>query len=1218
MPERNPIIERAFREGFHSGGMIGDISGGTGAKVSSSGGGRGVDARRANINANEREKLTELSKKHSGVDLTGLNQREQLEKLKAEERATGGTVIVVDPASKRTKKVDATPENLVSIESGRQLTTYHRRITDTLKKQGEKTDITPQGIVIDKGERKTTITNPKIMAGSSIVTTPKSAKINPTFIKSPRERLLGVKKNDKQPNSISDTASNTIFHSKYNKPYSEENKKSRPFKGLSPVQEAPNRVKQFSSYWYGVGKEASYEAGKVLLQFGKESAIGTGKIFYGENYGGAKPTIKFGQENVFKTRGKLYKDKDVQSAAIFGGFMLGGASKIASPFIKYTFRIVSGMKLYEGIAGADKQKITEGIIYATPDIVRMGSTTIKYTVPRVTVEKVSITKSNPLENILIEQGVDYLGGNKPAVKAKTLGIETPKFMEFFGVKKSTPIVSRITTETAIRGGGLMRIQRTPTGMFKRTGKVTVTNKFSVTNFFTAPLRGKKASLGGRKAVSNVPQTETIFGAKGITARVKPSELSRGTAQPEGAIGYNVFNRLLKLTPKEEARSLNIFPKIGAAVQYEKGLPVKDFIINIPGVKNPRKVTALMENMMEKEGGTYFGSLVTKNLPKEGGISLGESKPFTKGFQNIKQGDVDVMFSTKKVNEIEPIIFKFGKDLQAIGEDIGVSEGNILEFKTGKYKGNKFFEAKSGIDQETLNLGDEAPAGIAGFKFANIKAGEKPYTVKFGKAQAITAGEQTLRKGAGTLIVSPGKQPGETPAFSESGILGMQGNPRGLKDTAGFIQQTKGIAEIKKGRANPFQKRTGKRLDELGTEFYETYTEPQKVDIKNKLIDIIGTEEAPLKVPLVSSQTSFKSSGSNPFSSLAANEFLHQTSKENAKNIFKEGLKPEKGEMTAGTFLTKNKGALESASNKGVILKVTLDKTQLKEAKLMKDYKYETVVFQKIKPKQIVSITNKRTTIPSNSFSIRPSFSQKSSAISVSYPSVSLSSFGGISVSPSPRPSSSSFKSVSPSPSPGSPSFSPSPSPSSPSPSPSPSISPSPSLSPSPSTFKSPSPSPRPSKSPSLSPSLSPSPSPSPGSPGSYGSSIGGSIIKSQYREKLRSNQAYNVLVKRFGDFKTIAKGLPKGKALRAGASEARRTLGATFKIQQKGFTTTQDTAFRPNPSEFRSYKIVQGKRVETPNIFIQKRGKRLSAGSERREIQKERKKKLKGFFRGRL
>ena len=105
-------------------------------------------------------------------------------------------------------------------------------------------------------------------------------------------------------------------------------------------------------------------------------------------------------------------------------------------------------------------------------------------------------------------------------------------------------------------------------------------------------------------------------------------------------------------------------------------------------------------------------------------------------------------------------------------------------------------------------------------------------------------------------------------------------------------------------------------------------------------------------------------------------------------------------------------------------------------------------------------------------------------------------------------------------------------------------------------------------------------------------------------------QAFKVEVKRGGEFKTISSNLPKGKALRIGVSETKRTLGATFRITPLGATAEADTPFVPSTDEFRSYKIKQGKKIETPGTFIQERKFRLSSGSERREIQTARRLKL--------
>lgn len=102
---------------------------------------------------------------------------------------------------------------------------------------------------------------------------------------------------------------------------------------------------------------------------------------------------------------------------------------------------------------------------------------------------------------------------------------------------------------------------------------------------------------------------------------------------------------------------------------------------------------------------------------------------------------------------------------------------------------------------------------------------------------------------------------------------------------------------------------------------------------------------------------------------------------------------------------------------------------------------------------------------------------------------------------------------------------------------------------------------------------------------------------------LKTSQAYDVLIRRRGAFKQIGKELPVGKALRLGATEARRTLAATFKLVPKGITRKEDIPFRPSIDVFREYKIEKRKKIPTPFQFIQRRGKRLATPTEVRELQ---------------
>lgn len=89
-----------------------------------------------------------------------------------------------------------------------------------------------------------------------------------------------------------------------------------------------------------------------------------------------------------------------------------------------------------------------------------------------------------------------------------------------------------------------------------------------------------------------------------------------------------------------------------------------------------------------------------------------------------------------------------------------------------------------------------------------------------------------------------------------------------------------------------------------------------------------------------------------------------------------------------------------------------------------------------------------------------------------------------------------------------------------------------------------------------------------------------------------------------GGMKKYISGLrPKGSALRVGAIRARKTLRATFGVEPTGIKISRkDITFTPSRSMFRGYRIVKGKRAPLQNIYIQRRGKRLSARSEVKSI----------------
>jgi len=221
----------------------------------------------------------------------------------------------------------------------------------------------------------------------------------------------------------------------------------------------------------------------------------------------------------------------------------------------------------------------------------------------------------------------------------------------------------------------------------------------------------------------------------------------------------------------------------------------------------------------------------------------------------------------------------------------------------------------------------------------------------------------------------------------------------------------------------------------------------------------------------------------------------------------------------------------------------------------------------------------------------------SPSVSKSSVSVSSSNFISPSVSSSISPS----KLVSPSPSP----------------SPSRSVSPSKSPSPSPSISRYISPSPSPSPSRSVSPSRSPSPSPSPfKSPSRYNSpyikpSASVSISNKNKYSYFKSAKAFAAFIKRKGKYIRVSPALTKEEALGFGALFARKTLAATFKVQQvEGSPQNRPELigkFNQLKNIFRAYQIRKGQRVPLVDTYIQRRGTRLGSIEERKAIQIARK-----------
>lgn len=82
----------------------------------------------------------------------------------------------------------------------------------------------------------------------------------------------------------------------------------------------------------------------------------------------------------------------------------------------------------------------------------------------------------------------------------------------------------------------------------------------------------------------------------------------------------------------------------------------------------------------------------------------------------------------------------------------------------------------------------------------------------------------------------------------------------------------------------------------------------------------------------------------------------------------------------------------------------------------------------------------------------------------------------------------------------------------------------------------------------------------------------------------------------------------RGGAIFKGESKVLRSLSARFGLEKTNQNVTDNNVNISNKyaKYFRNYKIVKGKNIKTPDVFIQKLGKRLSTKTERGLIQKAR------------
>lgn len=122
--------------------------------------------------------------------------------------------------------------------------------------------------------------------------------------------------------------------------------------------------------------------------------------------------------------------------------------------------------------------------------------------------------------------------------------------------------------------------------------------------------------------------------------------------------------------------------------------------------------------------------------------------------------------------------------------------------------------------------------------------------------------------------------------------------------------------------------------------------------------------------------------------------------------------------------------------------------------------------------------------------------------------------------------------------------------------------------------------------------------------------------RKQIQRKLA--ELYALKIKKKGKFQTIRTGLERGEALRLGADIATKDIARTFKIvktgQQKETFGISELDFMPSENIFRGYIVRKGKKISTPDQYIQRTSANLQSIEEKRQLKEARRlKKLINF-----
>jgi len=437
--------------------------------------------------------------------------------------------------------------------------------------------------------------------------------------------------------------------------------------------------------------------------FGKDTGVG---------FGEKAPTASMLSARAarLQAEGKVFQGQLTSAEALGVGFLQGSYRTVFQPirttkaFVSQLFHpITSAQEAFTSFRDTPEAFIGEalgqaaamkGIAKATPQVV-------KNQVPRFTVESASVPTDTATINV------------------QTFGLQQGT--------RGTPLIT-LRTEVPVVGPEASPVPvRTVT--FGGTGARVV----DVAADQSVALSGRSFRLSTSPEGKNtVTWGETVRPRElAELSSPVPTSVSVGTAK--------AVESSIRLLPEETTR-IRSASKVSEQLQLDRGMRVREPVFNVRDIPENQRAafSTTIDKITGEEGGVFFGSGTTQQLPK--------------GHQNVVIGDVDVFYPKRTSAEItEKIIPRQVEALQKQGIVVQQSATNKAVIETPV--GAKILEAKSGVDPEVM--GEElALAGFSGVKFADIKAGQTPDTVPFGSARAITAGEQTARKGAASSFINP--------------------------------------------------------------------------------------------------------------------------------------------------------------------------------------------------------------------------------------------------------------------------------------------------------------------------------------------------------------------------------------------------------------------------------------------------------------------------------